>query len=165
MESIELAAAVLFGIALVHTFSARQLDRLARRYPNHEGLFHLLGEVEVVFGFWAMVLMLALAALSSWPLALAYVDERNYTEPLFVFAIMVVAASHPVLDLVRRAGGGLARMLRVAPPAATVWLGLGLLPLLGSLVTEPAAMTIAALLLAPQVFRAGVPEPLKYFAL
>jgi hypothetical protein len=39
------------------------------------------------------------------------------------------------------------------------------LPLLGSLVTEPAAMTIAALLLAPRVFRPGVPEPLKYFAL
>jgi len=38
-------------------------------------------------------------------------------------------------------------------------------PLLGSLVTEPAAMTLAALLLAPRVFRPEVPERLKYLAL
>jgi hypothetical protein len=37
--------------------------------------------------------------------------------------------------------------------------------LLGSFITEPAAMTIAALMLAPQVFRPGIPERLKYFAL
>ena len=39
------------------------------------------------------------------------------------------------------------------------------MPLLGSLVTEPAAMTIAALMLAPQIFRPQVPEPVKYLAL
>jgi hypothetical protein len=38
-------------------------------------------------------------------------------------------------------------------------------PLLGSAITEPAAMTIAALMLAPQVFRSEVPERVKYFAL
>jgi hypothetical protein len=48
---------------------------------------------------------------------------------------------------------------------ATAWLGLAAVPLMGSLVTEPAAMTIAALLLAPSVFRPDVPERLKYFAL
>jgi hypothetical protein len=48
---------------------------------------------------------------------------------------------------------------------AVAWLCLAVLPLVGSLVTEPAAMTMAALLLAPRVFRPGVPEPLKYFAL
>jgi hypothetical protein len=45
------------------------------------------------------------------------------------------------------------------------WLSLALVPLLGSLVTEPAAMTLAALLLAPLVFRPDVPEWLKYVAL
>ena len=37
-------------------------------------------------------------------------------------------------------------------PVASAWLGLAAVPLLGSLITEPAAMTIAALMLAPQVF-------------
>ena len=36
---------------------------------------------------------------------------------------------------------------------------------LGSAITEPAAMTIAALMLAPQVFHTKVLELIKYFAL
>ena len=48
---------------------------------------------------------------------------------------------------------------------AQVWLCLALVPLIGSLVTEPAAMTLAALMLAPTVFRRGIPEGLKYCAL
>jgi len=50
-------------------------------------------------------------------------------------------------------------------PVASAWLGLAAVPLLGSLIAEPAAMTIAALMLAPQIFRAQVPVPLKYLAL
>jgi NAD(P)H dehydrogenase (quinone) len=38
-----------------------KFELLAHRHPRHAGLFHLLGEVEVVFGFWAFVLMLAMA--------------------------------------------------------------------------------------------------------
>jgi hypothetical protein len=58
-----------------------------------------------------------------------------------------------------------ARLLPLRREVAIAWLCLAVLPLLGSLVTEPAAMTMAALLLAPRVFCPGVPEPLKYFAL
>src|SRR4051812_49341824 len=165
MESIELAAAVLFGMALVHTFAARQLMRLAHRYPRHEGLFHLLGEVEVVFGFWALVLVLAMAALGSWNDAFTYVEARQYTEPMFVFVIMVIAASHPVMAALRATVQRVARLLPMETGLATVWLCLAILPLLGSLVTEPAAMTLAALLLRPRVFRQDVPERWKYLAL
>ena len=165
MVTADIVAAVLFALALLHTFAARQLDRLARRYPRHEGLFHLLGEVEVVFGFWAMVLVVALALISGWDDAVAYVESRTYTEPLFVLVIMVVAASHPVVATLRAVLVALARMLPLPRPAALTWLCLALLPLAGSLVTEPAAMTLAALMLAPLVFRPGMPEPLKYLAL
>jgi hypothetical protein len=48
---------------------------------------------------------------------------------------------------------------------AQAWLALALVPLAGSLITEPAAMTLAALMLAPTVFRQGMPEWLKYGAL
>jgi hypothetical protein len=165
MPSIETVAAVLFALALVHTFAARQLHRLARRLPKHEGLFHLLGEVEVVFGLWSLVLVLAMAALSSSNDAIGYVESRQYTEPLFVFVIMVIAASHPVMESLRRVIDACARVLPLRREVAVAWLCLAMLPLLGSLVTEPAAMTMAALLLAPRVFCPGVPEPLKYFAL
>ncbi|MEO8298860.1 MAG: putative Na+/H+ antiporter [Burkholderiales bacterium] len=164
-ETIDLVAAALFAVALLHTFAAAQFERLARRYPSHAGLFHLLGEVEVVFGFWAIVLVLAMAFLSGGDKALAYAESRNYTEPLFVFVVMVVAGSRPILQTVLRMVAAVARLLPLPTPLASAWLGLAAVPLLGSLITEPAAMTIAALMLAPQVFRPDVPERVKYFAL
>ena len=162
---IPYVALALFVLALAHTFAAKQFERLSRRYPQHAGLFHLLGEVEVVFGFWALVLVLALALLKDGSSALQYAESRNYTEPLFVFVVMVVAASRPVLDLVQRAIALVARLVPMSRAVSSTWLGLAVVPLLGSLVTEPAAMTIAALMLAPLVFRPDVPERPKYFAL
>ena len=162
---IQWIAAALFGVALLHTFSVKFFERLSHRYPRHAGLFHLLGEVEVVFGFWAMVLIVAMALAVGGPQALQYAESRNYTEPLFVFVVMVIAASRPVLRTVVAIVHTLAKLAPVPTPLATAWLGLAAVPLLGSLITEPAAMTIAALMLAPQIFRAGVPERLKYLAL
>ncbi|NCU66478.1 hypothetical protein GWK50_11640 [Acidovorax sp. 210-6] len=158
-------AAALFGIALLHTFSTKQFERLSHRFPRHAGLFHLLGEVEVVFGFWAMVLIVAMALVGGGAQALQYAESRNYTEPLFVFVVMVIAASRPVLRTVVALVDTAARWLPLPTPMANAWLGLAAVPLLGSLITEPAAMTIAALMLAPQIFRTGVPERLKYLAL
>ncbi len=162
---MQVIAAIIFAVALVHTFAAKQFERLAHRYPKHAGLFHLVGEVEVVFGFWAIVLVLVMALATGGGDALAYAESRNYTEPLFVFVVMVVAASRPVLTtvlwLVRLAAGA----MPLPTPLATAWLGLAAVPLLGSLITEPAAMTIAALMLAPQIFRPDMPEPIKYLSI
>ncbi|WP_342119499.1 putative Na+/H+ antiporter [Pseudoduganella sp. OTU4001] len=153
--------AVLFALALLHTFSAKSFERLAHRFPRHGGLLHLLGEVEVVFGFWAMVLLVVMAFVAGPQNAIAYAETQQYTEPLFVFVVMVVAASRPVLDFVQR----LIDLLSGGRPLLQAWLGLALVPLAGSLITEPAAMTLAALMLAPQIFREGVPEWRKYAAL
>lgn len=163
--SMEWVAAVLFAIALIHTFSAKFFERLSHRYPEHSGLFHLLGEVEVVFGFWAIVLVLFMALFQGGAQAIDYAESRQYTEPLFVFVVMVVAASKPVLDCVGAAVDALARIMPMRVTLAKVWLGLCVVPLLGSAITEPAAMTLAALMLAPLVFRKEVTEARKYFAL
>ena len=163
--TIQTIAAAIFAVALLHTFGAKQLERLSHRFPRHAGLFHLLGEVEVVFGFWAIVLVLAMALVLGGGPALSYAESRNYTEPLFVFVVMVVAASRPILMTVAAVIGRLARAAPLPTPMASAWLGLAAVPLLGSLITEPAAMTIAALMLAPQIFRPQVPEKVKYLAL
>ena len=163
--SIQWIAAAIFAIALLHTFSTKQFERLAHRSPRHAGLFHLLGEVEVVFGFWAIVLVVLMAVTVNGSAAIEYAESRNFTEPLFVFAVMVIAASRPVLQTVMALVGVLARLAPVRTPLATAWLGLAAVPLLGSLITEPAAMTIAALMLAPQIFKPQVDERLKYLAL
>jgi hypothetical protein len=165
MTTLQLVSAILFGLALAHTFSAKYFERLADRYPRHAGLWHFFGEVEVVFGLWALVLMLAMAALSGGASAIAYAESRSYTEPLFVFVIMVVAASRPVLEAIRAFIGMLARLAPLRTGLVRAWLCLALVPLTGSLITEPAAMTLAALMLAPTVFRKDMPEWMKYGAL
>lgn len=161
----QIIATSLFGVALVHTFAARQFERLAHRYPRHAGAFHLLGEVEVVFGFWAIALILLLAFTAGGSHALGYAESRNYGEPMFVFAVMVIAGSRPIVQTVLALVSRIAAAVPVPTALATCWLSLAGVPLLGSLITEPAAMTIAALLLAPQAFRPEVPERVKYFAL
>ena len=163
--TIQITGAAIFGLAVLHTFSTKFFEHLAHTRPNHAGLWHLLGEVEVVFGFWAMVLIVAMALVGGGAQALQYAESRNYTEPLFVFVVMVIAASRPVLRTVVALVDTAARWLPLPTPMANAWLGLAAVPLLGSLITEPAAMTIAALMLAPQIFRTGVPERLKYLAL
>nr|WP_298720862.1 putative Na+/H+ antiporter [uncultured Steroidobacter sp.] len=158
-------ALALFALALLHTFSAKQFERLAARAPRHAGLFHLLGEVEVVFGFWAIVLIGFMAVLSGGTSATEYAESRNYTEPLFVFVVMVIAASRPILYAVEASLRRMAHLLPAPTSVMLTWLSLSVVPLFGSLITEPAAMTIAALMLAPQVFQRHVPETLKYLAL
>lgn len=165
MISINTLSAVIFGLALLHTFSAKSFEALAHRIPKHQGLLHLLGEVEVVFGFWALVLIVLMAVFTSSEQAIAYLETREYTEPLFVFVVMVIAASKPILDIVKKLVLGIARTLPMGNRLAQVWLSLSLVPLLGSLITEPAAMTLAALILAPLVFTKEIPERMKYAAL
>ena len=163
--NIEIIAVVLFALAVVHTFSTKIFEHLAHRHVRHSGLLHLLGEVEVVFGFWAVVLVACMAAVEGGDKAIGYAESRQYTEPLFVFVIMVVAGSRPVLEFIKALVSMIARRMPLPAALAQTWLCLAFVPMVGSLVTEPAAMTLAALMLAPLVFRPGIPEWLKYGAL
>ena len=169
MSDFDLVAAVLFGVALLHTFAAKAFERLAHHSPRHAGLWHLLGEIEVVFGFWSFVLIAVMAVMVGGGQAIAYAESRSYNEPLFVFTIMVVAASRPVLAGIQAMVTALARTWARFTPAraavAEVWICLALVPLIGSAITEPAAMTLAALMLAGRVFTPAMPEKLKYGAL
>ncbi len=165
MSAIQWVGAGLFAVALLHTFSTKFFERLAHRKPDHAGMWHLLGEVEVVFGFWAMVLMAAMIALQGTHAAATYLDSRNFTEPMFVFAIIVVAGSRAVLDLARFSVSVIARFIPLRGGMAFYFVALSFLPLLGSLITEPAAMTLAALMLRDRVFGAGVSTKLKYATL
>lgn len=163
--TIQIVGAVLFGIAVLHTFSTKFFEHLAHTRPRHAGVWHLLGEVEVVFGFWAMVLMVWMFALEGKDTATRYLDTRNFTEPMFVFAIMVVAGSKPILDLASRLVGMLARMLPGNRGGTTYFLLLAFVPLLGSFITEPAAMTLAALMLRDRFFGQAASTRFKYATL
>lgn len=165
METMQWVSAGLFAIAVLHTFSSAFFEHLAHTRPRHAGLWHLLGEVEVVFGFWAIVLIgFMLLALGFKP-ATEYLDARNFTEPMFVFAIMVVAASRPILDLTRGVVTTVAQALPLPGVVGYFFLALSVIPLFGSFITEPAAMTLAALMLRDGLYRHKPSNRLRYAAL
>ena len=161
-SAVEIVGAVLFAVAVIHTFSTKFFEELAHRKPAHAGIFHLLGEVEVVFGFWAMVLVLFIFAIAGKDAATGYVDGQNYTEPLFVFAIMVIAGSKPILQLATWLSREASRFVPLPRGMGLYFVLLFLVPLLGSFITEPAAMTLAALMLRDSYFTRGISNRLKY---
>src|SRR3546814_4256288 len=158
-------ATALFGMAMVDTFSVPVFSRLANRGGPHAGLWHLLSEVEAVFGVWACVLLVCMALVAGVGDAVAYIDTRNFTEPAFVFVIMVVAASRPIIELVNMAVRVLARALPLRNELAMFFVIMSFVPLAGSLITEPAAMTLAALLLRDGYYRRPGQDGFKYMTL
>ena len=162
---IEIIGAVLFGIALIHTFSTKFFERLAHAHPAHAGIWHFLGEVEVVFGFWAMILIVAMLAIDGKPTAIAYLDQQSFTEPMFVFAIMVISGSRPILQFAMLCVKILARLIPWPDGKSFYFVTLSFVPLLGSFITEPAAMTLAGLILLERFYSRGISVRLKYVTL
>lgn len=164
-STLQMVGAALFALAILHTFCTKFFERQAHLRPRHAGLWHLLGEVEVVFGFWAMLLTLAMFAIDGKAAATQYIDSRNFTEPMFVFAIMVIAGTRPVLQCAMMLVRLLARFLPLPRAMAFYFVALALVPVLGSFITEPAAMTLAALILRDYFFARNLSTRLKYATL
>jgi hypothetical protein len=182
LEPFNLIATAIFFLAVMHTFAAarftaaahavqhRHEERLAAQGRAHAPsvraeLLHFLGEVEVIFGLWSVVLLFAIAFVKGWETATHYVNSTvNYTEPLFVVVIMALASTRPIITLAESWLRALARVGNGSP--AAWWIAiLTVAPLLGSFVTEPAAMTIGALLLARQFFDLNPSVTLRYATL
>jgi hypothetical protein len=175
-DPFNLVATGIFFLAVLHTFLTPYFRRWAHRvearhkvhsrqatHRDDEGnevpevsfagqILHFLGEVEAVFGVWAVVLMAAIALHTDWGTAVDYIGHRvNFAEPMFVMVIMALASTRPMLRLAERC-----LQLFAALGGGTVgawWISILILgPLLGSFITEPGAMTISALLLARQFY-------------
>ena len=182
VEPFNLIATGIFLLAILHTFAAARFTGLAHQVQHRHDdesraagrkpspsivaeLLHFFGEVEVVFGLWAVVLTIAMTAYAGWATAAHYLNDTvNYTEPLFVVVIMALASTRPVVAV---AEASMRRIANVGGGTPAAWwvsiLTIG--PLLGSFITEPAAMTICALLLARQFFDLEPGTRLKYATL
>ena len=165
MSPFELVCSLLFALAIVHTFSTKYFEHLAHLQPRHAGLWHWLGEVEVVFGFWALVLALTMFFMLGSAQAIEYIDSRNYTEPMFVFAVMVIAATRPILQAATALVQWLARAVPLGGSLGYYLVVMVMVPLMGSFITEPAAMTLAALILGNRFFARNLSARLKYATL
>jgi hypothetical protein len=152
-------ATLIFLLAIIHTFFAPYCSKLAHRFQRHTPrdkmlatLFHFLGEVEIIFGLWIIPLAIAIFAFYGWHAVTAYFETVSYAEPLFIVAIMAIASSKPILFFAETCMQKVAALGNHTPCAW--WFSIIVIgPLLGSFITEPAAITISALLLAQQFYR------------
>ena len=182
-EPINLIATIIFFCAIVHTFlvgkiiaiSRRRKERHAKKMrldPDNERsvdlsaeLLHFLGEVEVIFGLWLVPLVVAITLYHDWPSTSHYIHNVvDFSEPAFIVVIMVIASTRPILRLAERMMSGVARLF--GGSLSVLWFSiLTLGPLLGSFITEPAAMTICAMLLSQKFYELGPSTRLKYATL
>lgn len=182
-DPFNLVALIIFVCAIVHTFLTGKIAILAHRkerqyvelvkrkgrvYQEEKHVsfvaevLHFLGEVEIVFGLWVIVLLGAITIFYNWPTAVSYISTRHYTESVFVIVIMTVASTRPILKLAERLLHIFAGFGGSTPAAWWVTL-LTIGPLLGSFITEPGAMTITAILLGKQFYQLR-PSPVFAYA-
>ncbi len=188
-DPFNLAASLIFLCAILHTFLAPRFQNLAHHLESRHKeklraqkfrilhpeqrmpvsfastICHFLGEVEVVFGLWIIPFFFVCQHYYSMEDFLLYIDhDTSFTEPLFVAVVMVVASSRPIYRLAEntlKLGASLGK----GSPAAW-WLSvLCIAPLLGSFITEPAAMTLAAILLSKKFYQLKPGMPLRYATL
>ncbi len=180
-EPFNLVATIIFVLAIFHTFLTSKIRHMAHEVEHAHAealkrkrekesvtdndddgkpdevsfkgqMLHFLGEVEAVFGIWVLVLLVAMFFEKGWGTVTNYIDRGvNYTEPMFVVVIMAMASSRPILRFARTCLAAIASIGKKS--IAAWWLSILIVgPVLGSFITEPAAMTIAALLLASQFY-------------
>lgn len=166
---MEVLATVLFAFAVLHTFAVKRFAHWAHQFPKGsitENLLHFMAETEVVFGLWAAALFAGIIALKgSVHEAVEYIESLNYTEPKFVLVVMVVAATRPVVKLAEAMISGIARLLPMKESMAFYFAALFVGPLLGSFITEPAAMTLLALVLKRRYFDQTISRKFAYCTL
>lgn len=173
-------ATLIFFMAIIHTFLTSKFIAISHKWENeHKNkitrgeagkysvshgakLFHFLGEVEAVFGIWAAALVAAIIGFYDWTTVVNYISYTvNFTEAMFVVVIMTLASTRPILKLTEFFMWKFANLFG---GTLTVWwftiLTTG--PILGSFITEPAAMTLSALLLSSKFYALEPSEKFKY---
>ncbi len=177
-EPFYLIASLIFLCAILHTFITSKFVAIAHRL-HHEyehsveagkpdtkkhflaEIMHFVGEVEAVFGMWVLVLAVAFVIFHGPSTLIHYFSHVNYVEPMFVVVIMSLASTRPVIKLSEMMMEKIANLMG---GTLTAWWFTILIfgPLLGSFITEPAAMTISALLLANKFYSLGPSRKFSY---
>lgn len=163
--TIQLAATIIFAVAILHTFLVSKFAHIAHKYPEGsmgENFFHFMAEVEAVFGMWALVFMLVVMAVSGTSAPTQYLESLNFTEPGFVFVIMAMAGTRPVIKLAEKIIVALSRVIPLPRKMAFYFTALVIGPLLGSFITEPAAMTVTAIILLKNFYSREMSTKFKY---
>lgn len=164
--TIQLAATIIFAVAILHTFLVSKFAHIAHKYPEGsmgENFFHFMAEVEAVFGMWALVFMLVVMAVNGSSAPTQYLESLNFTEPGFVFVIMAMAGTRPVIKLAEKMIVAVSRVIPLpSKKMAFYFTALVMGPILGSFITEPAAMTVTAIILLKNFYSKEMSTKFKY---
>lgn len=173
---LNLMTLIIFVLAIIHTLFAHQITQLADKLAQKWDLEHpndrkrysfaiemliFLGEVEVVFALWLIPLFVIVACMGDWKMAIHYLEGVRFAEPLFVVIIMIIAATKPILALAEWCLSLLAKLFKGS--ISSWWfIILTFSPFFGSVITEPGAMTLGALLLKDQFYKYNPSKKLAY---
>jgi putative Na+/H+ antiporter len=177
-QPMNLVVSLLFLCAIIHTFCvgffkkiAEQLEEKYEQEGQENGVgkviyngqatkkiccwaefFHLLSEVEIIFGMWVIPVFWMISFNFGWGVSLRYMTTVNFTEPIFVVVIMTLASSRPIEQFSENCMRVAAKIGK-GSTAAWWFAVLTIGPTLGSFITEPGAMTISAMLLAKYFYQ------------
>lgn len=162
---VQVVATVIFAIAIIHTFLVGKFAHIAHKYPEGsigENFWHFMAEVEAVFGMWAAVFIAFLFTQGGLDTPIKYLESLNFTEPAFVFVIMAMAGTRPVIKLAEKIIVSISKLIPLPRKMAFYVTALVAGPLLGSFITEPAAMTVTAIILLKNFFSKEMSTKFKY---
>lgn len=162
---VQVVATVIFAVAIIHTFLVSKFAKIAHHYPEGsmgENFWHFMAEVEAVFGMWAAVFMIFLLAVNGFHAPVEYLESLNFTEPGFVFVIMAMAGTRPVIKLSEKIIVIISKLIPLPRKMAFYFTALVMGPLLGSFITEPAAMTVTAIILLKNFYSKEMSTKFKY---
>lgn len=165
---------VIFGLAVFHTLWCNHFTALAKkieeRYVKKHGrrkvsflaeILFFFGEIEVIFALWVIPLVIVITTFFGWKEVVNYLSTRIYVEPFFIVVMMSLASTRPIIKLAQRGVHAIAKFF--GDTATSWWVAiLTLGPVLGSFITEAAAMTIAAVLLKEKLYAHKPSKKLAY---
>ncbi len=168
---IQSISAICFCLAFIHIFCLPLFSKYSGRLKPSRlktGL-HLLSEVELIFTFWALIFLISSLMTGQYDQLRIYLPTLHLTEPLFIFCIIIITSTRPIVQFGMLMITVLSRILhRVSAINLKLIQFFCLLtmgPLLGSIITEPAAMTLTALMLFDMLDNDQLDQKLLYIIL
>lgn len=167
-NSLKVLSSLIFFLAIIHTFLVSKFAIVAKKFPSHSFAYKILyifSEIELVFIFWSFVFSVLLLIFYPYSYFVHSFSELSFHEPFFVFGIVVVSASRPILNLAKWLIEFIAQSLPFSPIQNQFFTILFFGPLLGSLITEPAAMTVVSLLISDHFKKKKFSKQFRYAVL
>jgi predicted cation transporter len=164
-------ASLCFLCALIHIlFASHFASPTATKQGIGIGttLCSLFFQVDWIFTLWACLFLIGSTLQQGLSTTWHELTTQDFKEPFFIFAILIVAWTQPLLTL---SNSLLLRCSQALPGSgassslARYCICLTIGPLLGSVMTEPVAMTLTALLLKKHFYSKNMTQTFKYATL